>query len=356
MRSASAASTLGWKEVRIAFVEKFVCAPAPFQSPRTGFGSSVALIVEVLADAVEQPARDPELVRDLERAHRADLELPLAGHDLGVDAGDAQAGVEAGVEVRFDHRAAEDLVGADAAVVAALRRGEAVLGEAQGPRAVEEGVLLLDAEPVLVALRPSRPPRRRRRGCWSGAASCLAAAPRTSPACCRPCGSGPGQTDTGLRTQSERSPGAWFVEEPSKPQIGGAAPSSTTLVFERSFAVGTVPSIQMYSALYGKRASSVVRFRAWRHSAGPRCRVPNARRLVRMSVPARMKLMPGVLRTCFRIDGNQPIFGEMDNIFVTGDRKWPRSIASGPNPSDLAARRPLRPARRSVRGSRPRPG
>ena len=26
---------------RIAAVEKFVCAPAPFQSPRTGFGCSV---------------------------------------------------------------------------------------------------------------------------------------------------------------------------------------------------------------------------------------------------------------------------------------------------------------------------
>ena len=30
--------------VRIAFVEKFVCAPAPFQSPRTGFGYRVALM------------------------------------------------------------------------------------------------------------------------------------------------------------------------------------------------------------------------------------------------------------------------------------------------------------------------
>ncbi len=39
--------------------------------------------------------------------------------------------------------------------------------------------------------------------------------------------------------------------EPSKPQIGSSAPSSTILVFERSFAVGSVPSIQMYSALKG---------------------------------------------------------------------------------------------------------
>ena len=78
---------------------------------------------ELLGDAVEQPARDPQLVRHVERAERADLELPLAGHDLGVDARDAEAGLEAGVEVRLDDVAAEDLVGADAAVVEALGAG-----------------------------------------------------------------------------------------------------------------------------------------------------------------------------------------------------------------------------------------
>src|SRR5262245_53681955 len=51
---------------------------------------------------------------------------------------------------------------------------------------------------------------------------------------------GSGQTNTGLSTQSEREPGAWLVEEPSKPQIGGSAPSGTTFVLERSFAVGCV--------------------------------------------------------------------------------------------------------------------
>ena len=64
----------------------------------------------VLADAVQQPAGDPQLVGHLERADRADLELPLAGHDLGVDAGDRQAGRQAGVEVGLDDRAAEDVV------------------------------------------------------------------------------------------------------------------------------------------------------------------------------------------------------------------------------------------------------
>jgi hypothetical protein len=61
---------------------------------------------------------------------------------------------------------------------------------------------------------------------------------------------GSGQEKTGRRTQSDLSPGAWFVEEPSNPQIGKLlSPSCMIFVFERSFAVGWVPSIQMYSAL-----------------------------------------------------------------------------------------------------------
>src|SRR5215203_895224 len=62
---------------------------------------------------------------------------------------------------------------------------------------------------------------------------------------------GSGHEKTGLRTQSDWSPGAWLVLDPSKPQMGSSAPSARILVFERSFAVGSVPSIQMYSALKG---------------------------------------------------------------------------------------------------------
>ena len=61
---------------------------------------------------------------------------------------------------------------------------------------------------------------------------------------------GSGNEATGESTQSELAPGAWFVLEPSKPQIGSSAPSCRTLVLERSRALGSVPSIQMYSALY----------------------------------------------------------------------------------------------------------
>ena len=54
--------------------------------------------------------------------------------------------------------------------------------------------------------------------------------------------------NTGRSTQSEWAPGAWLVLEPSKPQIGGSLPSATILVLDRSLLVGSVPSIQMYSA------------------------------------------------------------------------------------------------------------
>ena len=60
---------------------------------------------------------------------------------------------------------------------------------------------------------------------------------------------GSGHEKTGISTQSLRSPVAWFVLEPSKPHVGSGAPSGMILVFDRSLAVGSVPSIQMYSAL-----------------------------------------------------------------------------------------------------------
>src|SRR5262249_22744202 len=60
---------------------------------------------------------------------------------------------------------------------------------------------------------------------------------------------GAGHENTGFNTQSEFEPGAWVVLDPSKPQMGSSAPSFKIFVFERSRAVGSVPSIQMYSAL-----------------------------------------------------------------------------------------------------------
>ena len=60
---------------------------------------------------------------------------------------------------------------------------------------------------------------------------------------------GSGQSNTGRSTQSDAFPGAWFVLEPSKPQRPSSSPSLKIFTFERSLAVGSVPSIQMYSAL-----------------------------------------------------------------------------------------------------------
>jgi hypothetical protein len=60
---------------------------------------------------------------------------------------------------------------------------------------------------------------------------------------------GSGQENTGLSTQSEAFPGAWLVLEPSKPQMGRSVAWVRILVFDRSRGVGSVPSIQMYSAL-----------------------------------------------------------------------------------------------------------
>jgi hypothetical protein len=57
------------------------------------------------------------------------------------------------------------------------------------------------------------------------------------------------QLNTGFKIQSEASPVAWLVEDPSNPQIGNAlVPFSMIFVFDRKVGVGSTPSIQMYSA------------------------------------------------------------------------------------------------------------
>lgn len=75
---------------------------------------------EVLGDASEEEAGSPEVVTHLDTLARADLELPLAGHDLGVGARDLDAGVKAGLVVGLDDVTEDDLAAADTAVVRAL--------------------------------------------------------------------------------------------------------------------------------------------------------------------------------------------------------------------------------------------
>ena len=117
-----------------------------------GLGGEADQHVEILGDAVQQPAGDVHLVTDGGRAERADLELPLPGHDLGIGARDRQAGVDAGLRVDLDDLAAHDAVGADAAVVRALRGRHPAAGREAERRTVEtqHRVFLLESEPHLV--------------------------------------------------------------------------------------------------------------------------------------------------------------------------------------------------------------
>ena len=140
---------LGYGTVGSAFASLLADSAAGVEHQHPS-GTTRRRDAELLGDPVQEPARQPQLVGDVGRRNRADLELPLRRHDLGVRSVEVDARAHAGVGVRFHDVAAENLIGADAAVVAALRRGEAVVGPAERPRALEERVLLLDAEPRVV--------------------------------------------------------------------------------------------------------------------------------------------------------------------------------------------------------------
>ena len=52
---------------------------------------------EILADAVEEEARHPQVVADLDALARADLVFPLRRHHFRVGTADFDAGIEAGL-------------------------------------------------------------------------------------------------------------------------------------------------------------------------------------------------------------------------------------------------------------------
>jgi len=150
--------------------------------------------------------------------------------------------------VLLDDRATEDFVGADAAVVTELRRGEAVSGQPSG---------LMPSKNVYSCSMPNQyswlssffavaaSALRVFEGCGERSVSRTSHMTRMSS----PPRTGSGTLHTGCNTQSDAWPTAWLVEEPSKPQIGiFVASSFMILVFERSNGVGLPPSIQMYSA------------------------------------------------------------------------------------------------------------
>lgn len=50
----------------------------------------------LLSDPQQQEPRHPQVITQSDPLARTDLELPLSGHDLGVDTGDLDTGVETG--------------------------------------------------------------------------------------------------------------------------------------------------------------------------------------------------------------------------------------------------------------------
>ena len=106
--------------------------------------------IEVLGNAEQQPAGDPEVVADERRRKHTDLELPLTHHHFGVGALYTQPGLQAGGGVTLDDVPPRHFVAAHAAVVRTLWSGETGLGPPHGPPVLEEGVFLLNPEDRLL--------------------------------------------------------------------------------------------------------------------------------------------------------------------------------------------------------------
>ena len=70
--------------------------------------------------------------------------------------------------------------------------------------------------------------------------------------------------ETGLRTQSELSPVACSVLEPSKPHIGGSVPFSIIFVLLLNLLVGVFPSIHIYSAFIFIFTNVVFNLNIWK--------------------------------------------------------------------------------------------
>ena len=84
-------------------------APGAVPVALEGLGVERDLDAPLLGDADEEVARHPEVVAHGDALARPDLELPLGGHDLRVDAGDVHTGVEACAVVGLDEVTGEDL-------------------------------------------------------------------------------------------------------------------------------------------------------------------------------------------------------------------------------------------------------
>jgi len=107
----------------------------------------------LLTDPQQQEPSHPQVITHGDSQTRSDLELPLSGHDLGVDSGDLDSSVQTSTVVGLDEVTSKDLSGSDTTVVRTLRSGEPTLGPTvRLTIGVEQGVLLLESEPRLVSL------------------------------------------------------------------------------------------------------------------------------------------------------------------------------------------------------------
>lgn len=81
------------------------------------------------------------------------LKLPLRRHNLGIAAGDFHPGIQTGPIVSLDDLTTDHFVGANAAIIGALRAREAVLGPTKRPAIeIQQSVLLLDTKPGILIL------------------------------------------------------------------------------------------------------------------------------------------------------------------------------------------------------------
>ena len=76
-----------------------------------GLGVGGDLDAPLLGDADEEVAGHPEVVAHRDALAGTDLELPLGGHDLGIDTGDVHTGIQARAVVGLNQVAREDLSG-----------------------------------------------------------------------------------------------------------------------------------------------------------------------------------------------------------------------------------------------------
>ena len=100
------------------------------------------------AHTVHDVPRDPQVISHLDALTRPHLKLPLGRHHFSVASSDLHASVQAAAIVRLHNVSPVHLVSADTTVVGALGTRESVLRPAKRMTVVvEEGVLLLNAEP-----------------------------------------------------------------------------------------------------------------------------------------------------------------------------------------------------------------